>query len=100
MKIEIDNNALVDAIVSKVVQELKPVLMEGRSKGKDNELMTVEQVAKYLNVTKSFVYERVHCRTIPFSKAGKFSRFSKKHIDLWLLNPYHSELSVYNLNHK
>ena len=97
MKIEIDDNTLVDEIVKRVVEQLTP-LLENNPKNNDNELMTDEQVAKYLKVTKSFVYEKVHKREIPFYKVGRLPRFMKKHIDLWKFNPYHPALSIYNLN--
>lgn len=97
MKIEIDNNTLVDEIVKRVVEQLKP-LIKNTNDSVDNESMTVEEVAKYLKVTKSFVYEKVHKREIPFYKVGRLPRFQKKHIDLWKFNPYHPALSIYNLN--
>ncbi len=98
VKIEIDDTVLIDTIVKKVVERLKPLLNNSHD-SKHNELMTVEEVAKYLKVTKSFIYDKVHKREIPFRKDGKFPRFKKKHIDLWLLNPYHHDLDNYNLNH-
>ena len=96
MKIEIDDKKLIDSIVKEVVDQLKPLI--GNNDSNVNESMTVEEVAKYLKVTKSFVYEKIHKREIPFYKVGRFPRFSKKHIDLWKFNPYHPALSIYNLN--
>ncbi len=81
MKIEIDDKMLIDTIVEKMVERITP-LLKHNSKSCDSELMTVEEVAKYLKVTKSFIYDKVHKREIPFRKAGKFPRFPKKHIDL------------------
>ncbi len=96
MKIELESSD-IERIVKSVVDQITPLLRHN-PKSNDNELMTVDQVASYLKVTKSFVYERVHKREIPFRKVGKFPRFLKKHIDLWSLNPYHPDLSIYNLN--
>ncbi len=96
MKIEIDDSQLIDTIVEKVVERLTP-LLKHNSKSSDNELMTVEEVAKYLKVKESWVYDKIHTRGIPFKKIGKFPRFKRKHIDLWTMNPYHPELSNYNL---
>ncbi len=98
MKIEIDDKELIKEIVEQVIQRLKPML-NGSHNPKDNELMTVNEVASYLKVKESWVYEKVHKREIPFHKAGKFPRFRRKHIDIWLRNPYHPDLSHYNLNH-
>ena len=98
MKIEIDDTVLIDTIVEKVVERLTP-LLKHNSKSNDNELMTVEEVANYLKVKHSWLYEKVHKREIPFRKAGKFPRFRKRDIDIWLDNPYHPDLSHYNLRY-
>ena len=97
MKIEIDDNTFVDEIVKRVVMQLTALLQQN-PQNNDNESMTVEDIAKYLKVTKSFVYEKIHKKEIPFYKVGRLPRFSKKHIDLWKFNPYHPALSIYNLN--
>ncbi len=99
MKIEIDDTVLIDAIVEKVVKQITPLLRQN-SKSNDNELMTVEEVRKYLKFEKkSSIYDKVHNRSIPFLKNGTLLRFRRKHIDMWLSNPYHPELDNYNLNH-
>ena len=87
MKIEIDDTVLIDTIVEKVVERLKP-LLNNSNNSKYDELMTVDEVANYLKVKPSWVYEKVHTKKIPFQKAGRFPRFRKKHIDKWLENPY------------
>ena len=56
------------------------------------------KVAKHLKVKESWVYEKVHTREMPFKKIGKFPRFRKRDIDIWVDNPYHPDLSHYNLN--
>ena len=98
MKLEIDDSQLINDIVEKVVKRITPLLTQNQ-KSNDNELMTVDELADYLKVKTSWVYEKVHIREIPFHKAGKFPRFRKKHVDLWLLNQYHPDLSEYNLKH-
>ncbi len=99
MKIEIDDTALIDTIVEKVVEKLRPSLNNSNN-SKVSELMSVEEVADYLKVKTSFIYDKVHKREIPFHKCGKFPRFRKKFIDIWLQNPYSSELDNFNLNQK
>ncbi|MCP4374123.1 MAG: helix-turn-helix domain-containing protein [Deltaproteobacteria bacterium] len=100
MKFEIDSNALIDKIVSGVTEQINMLVKHGsKANVKDDELMNVEEIAEYLKVTKSWIYQKVHSRQIPFRKAGKFPRFKKNHIDLWMLNPYHPDLNHYNLNH-
>jgi excisionase family DNA binding protein len=98
MKTELNDSQLVNDIANKVVEQLKPLLNNSHN-SKDNELMTVEEVARYLKTKKSTIYNKVHRRTIPFLKSAGSSRFRRTHIDLWLINPYHSDLSIYNLNH-
>jgi excisionase family DNA binding protein len=97
MKIEIDDNSLIDEIVKRVVGQLKPMLNNSHN-SVDDELMDVNGLAKFLKVKESWVYEKIHTREIPFRKVGKFPRFRKIDIDLWLINPYDSGLDFYNLN--
>ena len=87
MKIEIDDNSLIDEIVKRVVVQLKPMFNNSHN-SVDDELMDVKGLAKYLKVKESWVYEKIHTKKIPFQKAGRFPRFRKKHIDKWLENPY------------
>ncbi len=87
MKIEIDDTVLIDTIVEKVFEKLKPLLNNSHD-SKDNELMDVKGLAEYLKVKESWVYEKIHTKRIPFQKAGRFPRFRKKNIDKWLENPY------------
>ena len=96
MKIEIDDTVLIEGIVEKVIERLTPLLKQN-PKSNDNELLDVKGLAEYLKVKESWVYEKVHTRGIPFYKASKFPRFRRKHIDLWMSNPYHPDLNNYNL---
>ncbi len=98
MKIEIDDSQLINDIVEKVVERLKPLLNNSHD-SKNNELMTVDELANYLKAKKSTIYDKVHSKSIPFLKNGNALRFRRKHIDLWLQNPYHPSLDNYNLNH-
>lgn len=47
-------------------------------------LLTVKTLAKYLQVSEQWVYERVHLKEIPHLKVGKFPRFKRSDIDRWL----------------
>jgi excisionase family DNA binding protein len=99
MKIVIDDTVLIDTIVEKVVERLTPLLSNSHD-SRDDEIMDVQELTGYLKVKSSWIYDKVHKREIPFHKVSKFTRFRKKHIDLWIVNPYHPCLSNYNLNHK
>ena len=98
MKIELEIDD-IEKIAVKVVESLKPLLSNSHDSN-DNELMDVKGLAGYLKVKKTWVYEKIHKKEIPFHRACKFPRFRKKHVDLWLLNPYHPNLSEYNLNYR
>jgi excisionase family DNA binding protein len=97
MKTELEDSD-IERIAETVVEGLKPLLSNSRD-SKNNELMSVDEVARYLKTKKQSIYDKVHNRKIPFLKYGCSSRFRKKHIDIWLLNPYHPDLDIYNLNH-
>jgi excisionase family DNA binding protein len=85
MKIEIEDDQLIDAIADKVIASLTPLFNQyGKVRDIDNILFTVETLSQYLQVSKPWVYERVHLNEIPFMKMGKFPRFRKLEIDKWL----------------
>ena len=48
------------------------------------ELMTLEEVADYLRVTKKTIYRLLERRDIPATKVGRQWRFDKAEIDVWL----------------
>jgi len=55
------------------------------------ELMTVSQIAAFLNVPVSWVYERTRRRgfeRLPHMKLGKYLRFSMPEIKDWLQKQY------------
>jgi len=51
-----------------------------------NELLTVEEVADFLRVKPSTVYEWAKQGKIPASKVGRLWRFSKQDIEAWVRN--------------
>jgi excisionase family DNA binding protein len=84
MKIElnIDTDELVSKIAQEVTNSVVPILTKHAIE--DDTLFTVETLAKYLQVSKQWVYERVHLKEIPYIKMGKFPRFRKGEVDIWL----------------
>ncbi len=46
--------------------------------------LTIDQVAKKLQVPTSWVYERTRHHRIPFRKMGKYLRFNEAEIDQWV----------------
>jgi hypothetical protein len=65
MKIEINEDYLVSAIVEKVVEEVKPLFIN-LHQFRCEELMTVEEVRTYLKAKRFSIYEKVHTKSIPF----------------------------------
>lgn len=65
--------------------------MNGKNESKDPkpregypDIMTVEQVADYLQLHKQVIYRHVKKGTIPASRIGSTLRFKKSVIDSWL----------------
>lgn len=50
----------------------------------NDELLTVEDLCKYLNVKKCWVREKCRSNSIPFIRLGRLLRFNKSDIDQWL----------------
>jgi excisionase family DNA binding protein len=49
------------------------------------QLLTLEQVAKYLNVDKFTVYRLLNDKELPAFKVGNQWRFKRKMIENWLM---------------
>ncbi|MBI2070582.1 MAG: excisionase family DNA-binding protein [Elusimicrobia bacterium] len=47
-------------------------------------LLTVDEAASYLGMTKGSIYQHIHERTIPFVKVGRAVRFDLERIDCWI----------------
>jgi excisionase family DNA binding protein len=75
----------IEIIAQRVVQLLKPILSQA-SKGDagGDSIFTVETVAEYLKVDPTWVYKQVSIKTLPYFKSGKYIRFRKREIDLWI----------------
>lgn len=82
MRVELDQED-IQAIAREVAQELKSVPVNGKTEVEDA-LFTVDSLADYLQVSKQWIYERIHMKEIPHIKIGKFPRFRKSEIDKWL----------------
>ncbi|MCF4101039.1 helix-turn-helix domain-containing protein [Gillisia sp. M10.2A] len=66
--------------IEKQLEELKKI----KSKKLNDELMTIEEIADYINYQKSSIYGLVKKRKIPFIKASGKLHFRKSEIDNWL----------------
>ena len=79
---DLDIQDLASQIAQEVVKTIKPLLAQGSSK--DDTLFTVKTLARYLETSTKWVYERVQLKEIPYIKVGKHVRFKKSDIDHWL----------------
>jgi len=50
----------------------------------DSEVMTIEELAEYLKVSKSSLYKLAQQGKVPGQKVGKHWRFKRDAIDRWL----------------
>jgi len=84
MKVELElPDTLVQAIAERVAVALKPHIAARKPEPPDA-IMTPEQLSKYLQVTRQWIYERVSLGEIPRTRVGKYLRFRKSAIDRWL----------------
>ena len=51
-----------------------------------SEVMTIDELAEYLKVSKSSLYELAQQGKVPGQKVGKHWRFSRQAIDKWIAN--------------
>jgi excisionase family DNA binding protein len=53
---------------------------------KTGKILTLDEAARYLNVSKSAMYKKTHLREIPFYKPnGKRCYFMEQDLDAWVL---------------
>ena len=83
MKTELEQQD-IEAIAKELIELLKPVLASyGRNEG-EYIIFDVAGLAKYLEVSETWIYERTHFKEIPHLKIKGHLRFRKKDIDKWL----------------
>jgi excisionase family DNA binding protein len=58
---------------------------------RSSELLTIQEVARYLNVNRFTVYRLIRQKKIPAFKVGNQWRFKQEMIDAWLAE--HSTMS-------
>lgn len=83
MKAELnfDFQGLAHLVTQEVIKGLAPLLARGKE---DDSILTVEDLAKYLQVDSGWVYKQVSLKNIPYFKNGKYVRFRKRDIDRWV----------------
>ena len=81
MKTELEQDeikAIATSIADILLQHLKDHLSY---KNMDDPFLTVQELAEYLRVKKSWIYQKVHAKEIPYHKFGNHLRFKKSEID-------------------
>jgi excisionase family DNA binding protein len=64
---------------------MKPLNPEGSARGDElAELLTLDEVATWLRVPRSWIYERTRKGQIPHVKLGKYLRFPRQALAEWL----------------
>ena len=79
---------LIDRIADRVLEKLLPYLED---RERQDEILSVDQVAGLLGKTKGTIYQLVHNAShglsdFPYQKAGRTLRFSRKDIVTWMKN--------------
>lgn len=75
---------LVDAIADKVIEKLKPLILNN-GKREEDIIFDVRGLAEFLNVSSKWIYKRVQLNEIPYLKVKGLLRFKKRNIEKWLL---------------
>lgn len=69
---------LAKEVAKHILPELKELL------NSKEELLSVEEACKYLKCQRTWLYDKVRQKKIPYIKAGKYLRFRKADLDRWL----------------
>lgn len=56
-----------------------------------NQLMTIEEVAAYMRVSRFTVYRLAKDRSMPATRIGRQWRFQKEEIDRWMRDQYQKD---------
>lgn len=74
----------IQAIAQAVIDQLKPIISCNGNYKEEDVIFDVQRLAKYLNVSHKWIYERTQFKEIPYQKVKGLLRFRKKDIDRWL----------------
>lgn len=75
---------LTEEVADKIIKKLTPILLSDKENNSKDTIFDVIGLAEYLHIDKSWIYKQVSLRTIPFFKAGKYTRFRKSDIEKWI----------------
>lgn len=52
----------------------------------EKRFLSMDELAEYIGMSKSFIYKRVFTNSIPYIKLGTINKFDKEQIDQWVIN--------------
>jgi excisionase family DNA binding protein len=94
----------LDKII-KLIEELAPTKQVNGNKGTDRDIMNVDEVATFLFISKSTLYQYVMNRKIPHFKVGKKLYFKRGDLLNWIqdgkvktVTEIQNEASTYIMN--
>ena len=96
MKFEIEPQD-IEAIAQRVSEIIKPLVLHPQKQGEKDVVFDVKGLAEYLHVDTSWVYKQVSLKTIPFLKAGRYTRFRKRDIERWMESQARKPIPVLNM---
>ena len=78
----INTDELAEKIANSVAKKMRGIV----SKQGDDVIFDIEELCEKLKVTKRWLYEQTHLKSIPFIKipGSKVLRFSKRDINKWI----------------
>lgn len=82
MKFELEHSE-VRMIAEQIMELIKPALAPVRD-DTGRSIMDVKELSEYLKVECSWVYKQIQYKAIPHFHAGKYPRFRKRDIDVWI----------------
>lgn len=97
MKTELEDSE-IERIVERLTKNLKPLLTNQRNN--EDEILTINEVAKHLKVTVNWIYKKGSSKEIPHYKLGGSLRFRKKEIDEWFNGFYTPDVNISKINGK
>jgi excisionase family DNA binding protein len=81
-ELQINSEDLIREVVEGVVAALDCTLL--RRHVEPESLLDIPVLAKYLSVTEAWLYQRVHANEIPHFRVGKYVRFRRAEVEIWL----------------
>ena len=71
-------------LAASVVDAIRPLLLAEFNDQCEKPTLTAKGLSEYLDVPQSWIYRQVQLKAIPHFHLGKYLRFNKAEIDLWI----------------